>query len=156
VDSVRSRQWEDDDGILGKLGATVRAAGQVPDSVRAAARAAFASRMAGPETLLAAVGYDSLLDDDVRLRGGEATGPRILSFQADEHCVEIEMTDDGMVGQLIPPAAGDVVMMNVEGIVGETAADSLGCFTLPRPAPGPVRFRCQMGESAVITDWVRL
>jgi hypothetical protein len=155
VDDVRSRPWDDEDGLLGNLGAAVRGLGHVPDSVREAGRAAFALRTAGPGVVLARVDYDSLLDDS-HLRTDEPTAPRLLTFQAEGLCVEIELTEDRVVGQLIPPAAGGVAMMTVEGVAGQTEADSMGCFVLPRPAPGPGRFRCTIGESEVVTDWVRL
>jgi hypothetical protein len=156
VDNVRSRPWEDEDALLGNLGAAVSGPGRVPDSVREAGRAAFALRTAGAGVVVASVDYDSLLDDGRQLRTDEPAAPRLLTFQAEGLCVEIELTEDRVVGQLIPPAAGEVAMMTVEGVAGQTEADSMGCFVLSRPAPGPVRFRCRIGESTVVTDWVRL
>jgi len=103
------------------------------------------------------VRYDSVLDDELHLRDGDqGGGPRIVAFEADSLSVEIELTDDQVVGQLVPPTAGEVRLVTLAGTASETTADSMGCFVLPRPAPGPVRFDCVVGGRSVVTDWVRL
>lgn len=153
---MTSRPWEDDDAFLVELGEVVRSVGRVPDSVRETGRAAFNCRTVDPQLVLASVSYDSCLDDGLYLRGEGSTGPRIVAFQAESLCVEIELTDEQVVGQLVPPSAGEVSMMTIDGIAGQATADAMGCFGLPLPSPGPVRFRCRTPASAVLTDWVHL
>jgi hypothetical protein len=153
---MTSRRLEDDERLLAQLGEAVRRAGPVPHSVREAGRAAFARRTVDAGLVLAGLKYDSLLDAALHLRGDEQSGPRIMTFQADVLSVEIELAHDKVVGQLIPPTMGEVAMMTVDGIVGRATANAMGCFVLPPPLPGPVRFRCQTEASTLITEWVRL
>jgi hypothetical protein len=128
----------------------------VPEQIRRAARAAFASRAAERDRALAVISYDSVLDDGLALRGPESDDRRILAFDAGTVTVEVELTGDRMIGQLVPPMEGTVEVMTAEGTVGRTTADAVGCFTLGRPAPGPVRLRCEVASGVVVTDWVRL
>jgi hypothetical protein len=152
VDNVTSRRSVDDKTLLDELGEALRAAGRVPPSFDEASRAAYARRTTG--AALARLGYDSLLDDAVHLRDPDA--PRIVSFEAGSLTVEIEIADDWLVGQLIPPSSGEVTLVTMHGDAGRALADDAGCFLLPVPPPGPVRFRCRVPQGEVVTDWVRL
>jgi hypothetical protein len=152
VDAVTSRRWIADETLLEELGEALRAAGRTPPSFDEASRAAFARRATGAD--LARLSHDSLLDDVIHLRDSDA--PRIVTFEAEELSVEIEIEDDRLVGQLIPPTPGEVALVTMEGDAGLTTADDAGCFLLPAPAPGPVRFRCRVQQREVVTDWVRL
>jgi hypothetical protein len=77
-------------------------------------------------------------------------------FEAPSLSVEIELTLEGVVGQLVPPVSGEVLVLSTAGEVDRAVADGLGCFTATVPAGRPVRFRCTTAVGAVITDWVRL
>ena len=155
MSSVTTRPWDDDD-LLAEAARAARQVGPVPEGVRRAGRTAFRWRAADTGRTLARMRYDSVLDDELQLRAGEQGGPRIVTFEADSLSVEIELTDDQVVGQLVPPTAGEVRLVAVAGTASETTADAMGCFVLPRPAPGPVRFHCMVGDQTVVTDWVRL
>jgi hypothetical protein len=147
------QRWAADDAILADVGTVLRSLGGTAESVCAAGRRAFAHRLATGSPPLAVISYDSLLDD-TQLR--EATAPRTLEFAAAALSVEIEVNQDRLVGQLIPPAVGSVEMITLAEHRTCTETDTLGCFTLPLPAPGPVRFRCRAGTAEMLTDWVRL
>jgi hypothetical protein len=158
---MTSPQSPDEERFLEELGEAVQRAGPVPQSVRDVARAAFARRAADAGAALACLTYDSLLDDELQLRAGRHAVPRILMFQADDLSVEIELERDKVIGQLVPPTVGEVAVTTVDAIaaeatVGEATADTNGCFVLPRPRRGPVRFRCHTAASTVVTDWVSL
>jgi hypothetical protein len=148
---MMSRRWAADEDILADVGAALRGTGDT-DSVRAAGLRAFALRGAAGSTVPAPISYDSLLDG-AQLR--DATAPRTLEFETETLSVELAVGDDGLVGQLIPAAAGTVTMITLESETG-TPTDALGCFTLPLPPAGPVRFRCHAGSAELLTDWVRL
>jgi hypothetical protein len=153
---MTSRRWRDDEELMAQVAEASRCSSPVPDQMLTAARAAFASRATDRNWVLAALRYDSVLDEDLALRGPEQDGRRVITFDAGPVSVEIELAGDRMVGQLVPPMGGDVEMMTAEGVAGRVAADSAGCFVLPRPSPGPVRFRCRLETGVVLTDWVLL
>jgi hypothetical protein len=161
VATMTSSRWPDEEHLLAELGDAVRHAGPVPASVREAASAAFARRAVDVGRVLAILTYDSLLDDALHLRAERHAVPRILVFQADDLSVEIELADEEIIGQLVPPTMGEVAVTTFDAIateatVGEATADPNGCFVLPRPQRGPVRLRCHTAASTMVTEWVSL
>ena len=134
-----THRWDDDDRLLDDLGAALRAAGPVPASVAAE---------------LAALRYDSLLDRELLLRGS-APISRSLVFQGSTMSVDVELSDDMLVGQLVPPTAGEVVLLGIAGELGRTHADELGSFTLPAPTRGPIRLLCDTSSGRLVTEWLR-
>jgi len=151
---MTSPQWRDDDELMAELARTTRSV-RVPEAVLRAARAAFALRRPHRDRI-AAIAYDSALDDELALRGTEPDDRRIVSFTADSISVEIELWADRLVGQLVPPMAAEVELATPLGTVGTTTADDVGCFVLERPPPGPVQFRCRLATEVVVTDWMLL
>ena len=149
-----SKPWQDDDELVTEI-ALATGSTRLPDSIRRAAGMAFAARRDSQDGSLAKISYDSLLDI-FHVRGEVPAGRRIVTFQAESLSVEIETSGDQVVGQLVPPVTGRVEIMTLEGGSEQTTADSYGCFLLPRPQPGPVRFRCHTAAGTVLTDWVRL
>jgi hypothetical protein len=144
--------WDDDDRLLADLRAALRRAGATTGRMTAAGEAAFSWRTVDAE--LAALTYDSLLDDTVLVRGAVAP-PRSLVFEGTRLSVEIELTPDGLVGQLVPPCAGEVALVAPHGECARTSTDDLGCFTLQRPERGPVRLQCVTPSGALLTEWTR-
>ena len=121
--------------------------------MRAAAQAAYSWRTVDAE--LAALTQDSLTDEAVLVRGGPAV-PRALVFEGSDVSVELEHTEDGLVGQLVPPSDGEVTLLGPDGELGHATVDELGCFSFD-PAPhGLVRLRCQTATVRMITEWIRL
>jgi hypothetical protein len=78
-----------------------------------------------------------------------------MTFEANSLSVEVELAEDKIVGQLVPPASGTVTVMTLDGVAGQAQTDTVGRFVLPRPSPRPVRFCCQ-AQVNLITDWVRV
>jgi len=147
-------RWQGDEDLLGELKEAVRHAGRVPEPVREAGRAAFASRMPRTGLLLARLTYDSLLDDSLLFRSGLQARPRIVTFEASLLALELELAEDRIVGQLVPPVPGTVTMMTLDGTAGRALSDRVGCFMLPRLSPRPVRFCC-LTRVSLITDWMQ-
>jgi hypothetical protein len=145
--------WHDDDRLLADLREALRRAGTAPGRMTAAGEAAFTWRTVDAE--LAALTYDSLLDEGALVRGVVAS-PRTLVFEGTELSVEIELTADALVGQLVPPSAGEVTLVAPHGELERTSTDELGCFTLARPQRGPVRLRCATPSGPLLTEWVPL
>ncbi|GEA89098.1 hypothetical protein [Cellulomonas cellasea] len=145
-------RWTDDDELLADLRAALGRA--TPASAREleGARAAFTWRTVDAE--LATLSYDSLLDDRVLVRGA-ATAPRSLVFDAPDLTVELEVTGERLVGQLVPPGPGDVVLQTADGRESPVPADDAGCFSVAAPPGTRIRLRCTTPSATVVTDWVR-
>lgn len=112
-----------------------------PEGITTAALAAFTWRTIDAE--LAALTYDSALDETLMagVRGDEA--PRLLTFEGGGLTVEIEMTSDRrMVGQLVPPASMDLEVRSPTGR-SVVHADEMGRFAAGPVPGGPLRLRCR-------------
>ena len=67
--------------------------------------------------------------------------------------MEIEVEDNGIVVQLIPPQPGQVTLVTSDGPQAAAQADEVGCFTLPPPPPGPMRLDCELDGNRFVTEW---
>jgi len=119
----------------------------------AAAQAAYFWRTVDAE--LAALTHDSLTDTSTLVRGGSAA-PRTLVFESESMSVELEQTEEGLVGQLVPPSHGEVTLQGPDGELGHATIDELGCFCFDRAPHGTVRLHCRTYSGVVVTHWVRL
>ena len=149
---MTSQAWDEDDALLDQLRAAVRYAGAPTPGMVAAGAAAFSWRTVDAE--LAALTHDSLADESVLVRNSAA--PRSLVFEGRELSVELDETDDGLIGQLVPPTTGEVALLAPDGERGRTEVDDLGCFSFPTSAVGLLRLRCETPSGVLMTDWFRL
>lgn len=141
----------DDDELLDRLRLAAQVHDPVPADVLVAARGAFALRTLDEE--LADLLFDSLLDED--LVGVRGSGPRQLSFAADELAIDVDVDEHGIVGQLAGPGAAGVELQTPDASVG-AEVDDLGRFFLDRLPVGPFRLRIDLGDRRVTTEWVNL
>lgn len=149
---MSSRNWDDDELVR-----DLRAALQptpVEDQVIAAARAAYEWRRTSIDMEIAALRYDSDVDEPALVRGPLHGSPRTLAFGTEELGVEIEFSEAGMEGQLIPPEAGTVQLLTVDGQTEDVSTDELGCFRFPARNRGPVRLLCDTSGGGFITEWI--
>lgn len=125
----------DDAALLDELAALLGPQHEPPPEVLHAAREAFTWRTVDAE--IAALTFDSLLDDEPAGVRSAATATRTLTFESDRATVEVEVEgrDSGrrLVGQLVPPQTAELEL-TVDGVVARAAADDLGRFVLPLPA----------------------
>ncbi len=132
----------------------------VPPELVAAAADAFGWRDIDAE--LAALVYDSLLDED------EATlvrGPferRLVSFRAGGVTIDLEVAHTGsgrsVIGQIEPPQRAVVDIRRQQGVVS-TEADELGRFHHGTLLAGPMSLRLRTETAAhapIVTDWVTI
>jgi hypothetical protein len=147
------RNWSDDEELLRDIGDAVR---RGPDEqvVLTAGRAAYAWHGSGPDRALAALLYDSHLDGLAAVRGPLSGAPRNLVFALGDLRVEIELSDAGIEGQLIPPEPGRVWLLDATGPVAETTADEVGCFSFPARRHGPIRIECAVSGRRLATEWI--
>lgn len=129
----------------------------VPPAVLEAARATFTWRTIDAE--LAELAFDSTFSDLALagVRGGEL-GPRLLTFEAPQLTVELEVSEVGdarrFVGQLVPPTAAELEIRHPSGATPVTA-DERGRFSADRIPAGPVSVRVvRSGHDPVETDWI--
>jgi hypothetical protein len=124
----------------------------VPDRMHAAALGAFAWREVDRE--LAELSADSLLTDAaVRSQGG----PRLVTFAAGVHVVEMEVEHAGrhrrVVGQVVPAVEGAVRVRT--GDLPPVAVDALGRFLLTEVPPGPFSLAWEPASGrAYNTAWI--
>lgn len=146
----------DDDELLAALREALRAREAVPPEFVEAARNAFAWHNIDAE--LAQLTYDSSRDSEYQqsLRA-EAASIRALTFSSAHLTIEVEVTRDSLLGQIIPAQAGAITVQPRDGAEAEFPADEIGCFSI-RPIPaGPFRLRCRTAAGiGAQTGWITL
>jgi hypothetical protein len=156
VSRVATRQWSDDE-LLGALKDALRSAQDVPKEFIEAGKAAFAWH--NIDAQLAALTYDSA---ESATAGAPATRSepatlRALTFAASRLGLDLEVSDDALRGQLVPPQAGTVEVRTAAGPLAEAVVDEVGYFVI-RPVPsGPFRLSCRTEAGvAILTGWITL
>lgn len=132
-----------DEHLVAALREALREAEQVPPRIVEIGRAAFAWHSIDAE--LADLTYDSLLAEAgpvAAMRAQDAT-LRALTYATADLTIEIEMTADGVLGQVLPPQPGHASIMIAGGAAQPgTPVDELGFFAI-RPVPhSAFRLRC--------------
>jgi len=152
---MASQWWNDDEQLLASLKAALRAGYEVPREFVETGRSAYTWHNIDAE--LAALTYDSDLE---AVAAGSATRAqpaplRALTFASAELTVELEVTSDALVGQIVPAQPGRVAAHLQSGQVRSEAVDEMGAFVF-RPMPTePFRLRCRTGTGAdVVTGWI--
>ena len=147
------RNWSDDDELLRDIGDAVRP-GPHEQQVMDAGRTVWTFHSTDLDKALAALLYDSHLDGLAAVRGPVSGAPRNLVFALGELRVEIEVSEAGIEGQLIPPEPGRVTLLDATGPVAETTADEVGCFSFPASRHGPIRIECAVAGRRLATEWI--
>ena len=89
------------------------------------------------------------------LRAGPGQ-PRVLIFTAAHLSLELEVMADRVVGQIVPPGPGEVVVETPDGTTFRIEADDIGFFDFAGLPRGQVRLRCETPDGNLVTDWVCL
>ena len=147
------RNWNDEEDLLLDIGDALRPEPR-EQQILEAARAIQAWRSVDFDRALAALLFDSHLDSRAAVRGPLSGTPRNLVFALGELRVEIELSDAGIEGQLIPPEPGQVWLLDSTGPVAETLADEVGCFSFPASPRGPIRIECAVAGRRLATEWI--
>jgi hypothetical protein len=144
-----------DDDLLASLREALAAREAVPPEFVAAAKNAYTWHSIDAE--LARLAYDSSREPAAGLRS-ESASIRALSFVSARLSIEVEITGDTLLGQLIPAQPG-TVEIHALGATVTVPVDEAGCFTV-EPKPGsPFRLRYRSGTQTgadVLTGWVTL
>lgn len=153
---MASHWSSDDDQLLSALGDALQAARAVPRDFIEAGKTAIQWRHIDGE--LAALTYDSALDKErvpAAVRG-EPAPLRYLTFASAELTIELEVSGDALLGQVVPPQPGEMEVLGASGEAVTIAIDDVGCFVI-RPVPsGSFRLHCHLAGAQVVTDWMAL
>jgi hypothetical protein len=148
--------WSDDE-LLARLAEAQAEAETVPRDFIEAGKAAYAWRNIDAE--LAELVYDSALEahSGATVRAEQAH-LRALTFTSSALTIEIEVTGEALLGQVIPLQAGEVEVITPAGSTQVELIDDVGCFTIrPVPVGGSFRLRCRTASGSVIsTDWLNV
>ncbi|MBQ1099789.1 hypothetical protein KBY55_27940 [Streptomyces sp. b94] len=123
----------------------------VPAGLRQTAVDAFA--LHDLDARVAELTFDSLVDA-IPVRG-ETDPPRMLTFRADEMTVDVEVTADGLIGQVLPPGPARIEVLSGPLAHARLTADDMGRFTGGAPPTGPFALRLRTGREVVVTEWLR-
>jgi hypothetical protein len=143
-----------DDELADGLSALFRHADPVPAAVRDAAAASLTWR--DPDAALAALVQDTA-DSDAMPVTSRGAVPRLLTFEADELVIDVEINiqPDGvrLTGQLAPMRAATITVCRMHA-QQDVRADALGRFAVAGLPHGLVRLRCARGAAVPVnTEW---
>ena len=97
--------------------------------------------------------FDSLVDA-LPVRGA-TDAPRMLTFSASEVTVDVEVTGQGLMGQLLPPRPARIEVLGGPQPGAPLTADAMGRFTADTPPSGPFALRLRTGGDVVGTEGLR-
>lgn len=97
--------------------------------------------------------FDSLVDA-IPVRGATDV-PRMLTFTAGEVTLDVEVTAEGLMGQVLPPQPARVEVLGGPQTTAPLTADDLGRFTTATPPSGPFALRLRTDDDVVVTEWLR-
>jgi hypothetical protein len=86
----------------------------------------------------------------------EPASIRALTFTSERLSLELEVTEDGLLGQIIPPRAGTLEVHTKAGVM-TTTVDEIGFFAVDPKPDNSFRLRCRTADGAdVLTGWINL
>lgn len=158
-----------DEEILAELAEALQAQREVPGELVDMGRALFTLRSLDAELAelqRAELTYDSFVDD-AALQGSdqgllvvtrsETAALRSLTYAASELSIELEVTADGVLGQVVPPQAATITVFTPDRRRQDVPCDDVGWFAI-RPVPS-TRFRigCSTADAVnIVTEWIIL
>lgn len=149
------RGWDDDDRLLEELAEALRETTPLARTIAEHADDALTWRTIDEDLLRAILTFDSSLEPAAETRA-EPGENRLLVFTSAPLSMELEVTLVEVVGQILPPGPGEILIETADGAEYHLTADESGFFVLPTLPDGSVRVRCDTATGRVVTDWVRL
>ncbi|MEU1511505.1 hypothetical protein ABZ490_05000 [Streptomyces sp. NPDC005811] len=147
--------FEDDEFDLGSLEEELRQAAAILDPVPAelCRIAVEAYALHDLDARIAELTFDSLTDA-IPVRGAGDV-PRMLTFHTGGLTVDVEVSEEGLLGQLLPPQSASVEVLHGPRAGAALTADAMGRFACPTPPTGPFALRLRTGGEVVVTEWMR-
>ena len=151
-----AREAVPDDVLLAALREALATHEAVPAWFVEAGKSAYAWHHIDAE--LAQLTFDSLRDAELTASmRSESASIRALTFQSARFTIEVEITDDALLGQLIPPQGGTAELRTQAGHISTTSIDEVGCFVIEPKPDSPFRLRvCTEGQADVVTGWLTI
>ena len=149
------RLWDDDERLLEELAEAVRGTQPLADTIAAQAEGVLSWRTIDEDLLQASLTFDSSLEPVQGTRADPGQS-RLLVFTSTPLSVELEVNQDEVVGQILPPGPGEIHVETRDGKEFSVSADESGFFELPPLPADAIRLRCDTPTGRVVTDWVRL
>jgi hypothetical protein len=146
----------DDEELLAALRQALTERQAVPPEFVEAAKNAFAWHNIDAE--LAELTYDSSRDaEPAPSTRAETASIRALTFTSPHLTIELEVTHDSLLGQIVPAQPGTIKVQLRDGAESTVPADEIGRFTI-RPMPaGTFRLHCRTAADAdALTGWITL
>lgn len=128
----------------------------VPAAAVDAARAAYQLRDLDNELELLTMLYDSSIEYGAGTRSAAFVTARYMTFQGKDISLEVEISADHILGQVVPPQHATVSILTRTQSSTPHRTDALGGFTLGKPAAGPIRITCQTSTGTLQTDWISI
>ncbi len=122
----------------------------VPPALRQIAVEAFA--LHDLDSRIAELSFDSVVDA-IPVRGAMAA-PRMLTFHAGEVTVDVELTAQGLMGQVLPPQSARIEVLSGPQAGAPLTTDDMGRFTCEVSPAGPFALRLRTGGEVIVTDWL--
>ena len=146
----------DDERLLGALSQALKARQAVPSWFIETGKNAFAWHNIDAE--LAQLTYDS--NEDRRgaaVTRSETASIRALTFTSAHLSLELEVTGNSLLGQLLPAREGELEIHTRAGEISTTEVDEIGCFSVDPIPDSPFRLRCHSADgTAVLTGWITI
>jgi hypothetical protein len=145
----------DDDKLLAALREAMSVREAVPTWFVETGKDAYAWHDIDAE--LAQLTYDSHSDERMAaVTRSETASIRALTFTSNQLSMELEVTEDGLLGQIIPPRVGALEIHTTAGIM-TAMVDELGFFAVEPKPDGSFRLRWRTSDGVdVITGWIAL
>jgi len=146
----------DDERLLAALKEALEADEAVPPEFIELGKNAYAWHNIDAE--LAQLTYDSSREPQAGLSlRAEAASIRALTFTSAHLTIELEVSEDSVLGQVIPAQPGVVEIQGRDAAIASTEADEVGCFLI-RPIPdSPFRLRFRTADgSDILTGSITL
>ncbi len=87
----------------------------------------------------------------------ETASIRSLTFTSEHVTIELEVHEDSLLGQAIPPQEGTIEVQTRAGVIATILVDEVGYFSV-RPIPaGPFRLKYRAIDGPdILTGWITL
>jgi hypothetical protein len=145
--------WDDEE-LLAALHDALRARSEVPPELVEAAKSAYVWHTIDAE--LAELTYDSSREPQAAMTTrSESASIRALTFSSAHLTVAVEVTENSLIGQVMPPQEGTVEVQARDGAAVVVPVDEIGCFVVEPIPEGPFRLRYRTPQGAdVVTGWI--
>jgi hypothetical protein len=150
---MSEREW-DEETLLAELASALSddPAARPPASL-ALEKALFTWHSIDAE--LATITFDSMTGSAALLVRTETAVLRTMTFQSPSLTVELGLTPNGLVGQVVPPGPGTARVRTTDGTGEPVEINDLGCFVIDVKPTARFRVVCETADGvSVATDWI--